>query len=359
MHRSASRFAAAAVAVAALGLTSCSSGADGPSASGSSKEIQFYDTSGGQVWEELDKTLFKNFKDSSGITVVDDYNEASTKFFGAAEAGQVPWSLVFLPTTNDAERAAEAGMLQKLDSSKIPLDKLREGTYNEYGIEVGTFGMVLAWDGSAYPEAPTSMADLWDTEKFPGKRCFFNNPQYGWTLEAALLADGVSKDQLYPLDVPRALKKLDEIKSNITWWSSGAQSLEMFENGSCDIGIIWANRAFTAKSENGFDMNITWKDAGYSNSVWAIPAKAPNAEGATALLKAVIEDTDGQIAFASKVPTPIPAGVAGLTADKFPEEVRPFLPVGDTLEGAVKQDTDYYAKNGEATLDEFNRWVGK
>jgi ABC-type antimicrobial peptide transport system permease subunit len=40
------------------------------------------------------------------------------------------------------------------------------------------------------------MSDLWDLDVFPGKRCFFNNPQYGWTLEAALLADGVAPDDL-------------------------------------------------------------------------------------------------------------------------------------------------------------------
>lgn len=359
MKRNTMITSAAGLCALALSLSACG-GADGPSADASGgKEIQFYDTSGGQVWDELNATLFKNYTEASGVKVVDDYNEAATKFFGAAEAGQVPWSLVFLPTTNDAERAADEGHLQKLDTSIVPVDKLAEGTYNDYGIEVGTFGMVLAWDGGAYSTAPSSMADLWDTQKFPGKRCFFNNPQYGWTLEAALLADGVAPADLYPLDTKRALAKLDEIKKDITWWSSGAQSLEMFQNNSCDIGILWANRAFTAMSENDFDMKISWNGGGYSNSVWAIPAKAPNAAAAQQLLKSVIEDQAGQVAFASKVPTPIPAGVKDLSIDKFPEDVRPFLPVGDTLASAIKQDTAFYAENGEATLNEFNRWVGK
>ena len=36
------------------------------------------------------------------------------------------------------------------------------------------------------------------------------------------MADGVAPDKLYPLDVDRAFKKLEEIKPNITvWWTSG------------------------------------------------------------------------------------------------------------------------------------------
>ncbi|RXZ47587.1 extracellular solute-binding protein [Agromyces fucosus] len=354
--------AGAATIASAVALTSCSSaGAGAPAEDGAiSGDILFYDTSGGTVWEGLDATLFGDFTDDTGVTVTDDYNEAATKFFAAADAGQVPWSLVFLPTVNDAAKAADDGFLEKIDTSIVPVDKLVEGTYDEYGIEVGTFGMVLTWDDEAYPDVkPTEMADLWDLETFPGKRCFFNNPQYGWTLEAALLADGVAPDELYPLDVDRALAKLDEIKGDITWWTSGAQSIESFENGSCDIGILWANRAFVASSENGFPASITWNEAGYSNSVWSIPADAPNAAAAQELLAHVIENTEGQIAFGSKVPTPIPASVIGLEPSSFPAGVQQFLPIGDNVTDSIKQDVGYYSENIDAVLDQFNRWLGE
>lgn len=360
--KSTTRRLGAALAVTALAVSACGS-SKSPETSSTpgelSGDILFYDTSGGDVWTELSQTLFADFTADTGVTVTDDYNEAATKFFGAAEAGQVPWSLVFFPTVNDARTAAEAGFLADIDTSIVPLDKLTEGTYDQHGIEVGTFGMVLAWDGDAYETAPSSMSDLWDVQRFPGKRCFFNNPQYGWTLEAALLADGVAPDALYPLDVDRALGKLDEIKSDITWWTSGAQSIESFENGSCDIGILWANRATTAKTENGFPMEITWNQAGYSNSVWAIPADAPNPAAAQELLANVINNTAGQVAFASKIPTPIPASVIGVGPQDFPAEVQPFLPLGDNVKNSIRQDADYYADNLDPVMDAFNRWVGQ
>lgn len=363
MKKYTARFIAvgAASLAAAFALTSCAPATTEPTDPAEiSGDILFYDTSGGTVYEAQAETLFKDFTDDTGVTVTDDYNEAATKFFASAEAGQVPWSLVLLPTVNDAATAAADGLLEKIDTSIVPVDKLVEGTYDEYGIQVGTFGMVLAWDDDAFPDAkPTEMADLWDTATFPGKRCFFNNPQYGWTLEAALLADGVGPDELYPLDVDRALAKLDEIKGDITWWGSGAESIESFENGSCDIGILWANRAFTALSENGFPMNITWNQAGYSNSVWSIPAGAPNAAAAQQMLAHVINNTEGQIAFASKVPTPIPASLKALSPSDFPDDVQAFLPVGDNVSGSILQDSDYYLESLDAVLDQFNRWLAQ
>ncbi|MCW2289232.1 extracellular solute-binding protein [Leucobacter luti] len=351
----------------ALVLTSCSAADSGTSASKEdgaaalSGEVLFYDTSGGDVWEGLNKTLFADFTQDTGVKVIDDYNEASTKFFAAAQNGAVDWSLVFLPSLSDAQQAADAGYLAEIDTSVVPVDQLVEGTYSKTGIEVGTFGMVLAWNSETYPEGsaqPQTWEDLYDTKKFPGQRCFFNNPQYGWTLESALLADGVAADDLYPLDTERAFKKLDTVKDSVTWWSSGAQSIESFENGSCDLGIVWANRAFTA-SQNGFPLSVSWDQAGYANSVWAIPADAPNPEAAQALLKSVIENTEGQVAFASRVPTPIPAASTGVSVGDFPKDIQPFLPVGDNISTAITLDADYYKEHNADLTDQFNRWVAK
>jgi putative spermidine/putrescine transport system substrate-binding protein len=350
----------------ALALTSCG-GADSGSGSGSadggdiSGEILFYDTSGGDVWEGLNDTLFADFTEETGVTVTDDYNEASTKFFAAAQNSAVGWSLVFLPSVSDAQEAADKGYLAEIDTDIVPVDQLVEGTYSSTGIEVGTFGMVLAWNSEKWPEDgehPATWEDLYDTAKFEGQRCLFNNPQYGWTLESALLADGVAPDELYPLDTERAFAKLDTIKDSVTWWSSGAQSIESFENGSCDLGIVWANRAFTA-SQNDFPISVGWDQAGYANSVWAIPADAPNPEAAQHLLKSVVENTAGQIAFASRVPTPIPAASTGVAVSDFPEDIQPFLPVGDNVANAIALDAAYYKENNADLTDQFNRWVAQ
>ncbi|MFX5656770.1 extracellular solute-binding protein, partial [Acinetobacter baumannii] len=62
-------------------------------------------------------------------------------------------------------------------------------------------------------------------------------------LEAALLADGVALDQLYPLDVDRALKKIAEIKDHLVLWDTGASSQQLFRDGEVTMGQLWHTRA--------------------------------------------------------------------------------------------------------------------
>jgi putative spermidine/putrescine transport system substrate-binding protein len=59
----------------------------------------------------------------------------------------------------------------------------------------------------------------------------------------ALLADGVEPSKLYPLDVDRALKKIEAIKPNINvWWSSGPQLALLLKDGEIDLELIWGSR---------------------------------------------------------------------------------------------------------------------
>ena len=59
----------------------------------------------------------------------------------------------------------------------------------------------------------------------------------------ALLADGVPMDKLYPLDVDRAFRKLEQIKPDIaTWWTSGGQSAQLISDGEVDMIQAWNGR---------------------------------------------------------------------------------------------------------------------
>src|SRR5262249_1097942 len=78
---------------------------------------------------------------------------------------------------------------------------------------------------------PKNWADFWDVRKFPGNRglCISDPPR---TLIFALLADGVPREKLYPLDLDRAFRKLDEIKPHIkVWWREGNQSQQLLRDG--------------------------------------------------------------------------------------------------------------------------------
>ena len=63
---------------------------------------------------------------------------------------------------------------------------------------------------------------------------------------AAKKGDGVKPADLYPLDLVRAAKKLDTIKDNIVFWSSGAESQELIGSGEVAMTMIWNGRAWSA-----------------------------------------------------------------------------------------------------------------
>jgi hypothetical protein len=76
-------------------------------------------------------------------------------------------------------------------------------------------------------------------------------------LEIALLADGVPFDKLYPLDVDRALRKLDPIKKNAVWWTTNSQSQQLMIDGECVLGILNNGRIYDAV-QKGAKIGIEW-----------------------------------------------------------------------------------------------------
>src|SRR5580700_1787510 len=133
---------------------------------------------------------------------------------------------------------------KKLDITKLPnAAAMPENYRSPYSVAYEFYSSVLAYSQTKYPAgaAPDSWADFWDVKKFPGRRALRNHPLA--TLEAALMADGVAPDELYPLDVDRAFKKLEQIKPYITvWWTSGAQSAQLLNDGEVDMVMAWNGR---------------------------------------------------------------------------------------------------------------------
>ena len=111
-------------------------------------------------------------------------------------------------------------------------------------LAIGRRAIVLELGG----KAPTSFADFFDTETFPGKRGAYDYVTGGLP-EMALIADGVAPEALYPLDTDRAYKKMDTIKDDIVWWDTGAQSVQLTADGEVAMGMSWNGRLIAAHEE--------------------------------------------------------------------------------------------------------------
>lgn len=364
----------AVLVAASLALSACGGGSEPKASSkdfpssqfpdstykGLSGSVAWYDSSGGATTKARMESTFKDFTDLTGVKTQNDFTGDTAKFFAASEQGKVPWSFVEFPTKGDFLRAEAAGYLQKLDPKVVQTDKMQDGTYDEYGVDVMRYGFVLTYNTKKWPESgkhPESIADLYDTTNFPGKRCMYQYPQYGATLESALLADGVTRDSLYPLDTNRAYKKLDTIKKDIVWWSDGDEAIRLLTTGECDMGITWSGRAYNAVAKDKANLAISWKDSFYTDAVYAIPKGAPNPKAGQALLAMQLDDTKGQIKQVSAIP--YPTAIKDLTESSYPADLRGWLPIGDNAKAAIPEDEPYYQKNITGLVKDFNAWVSK
>jgi hypothetical protein len=120
---------------------------------------------------------------------------------------------------------------------------------------------------------PKSRADFWDVEISVRALCVNDAPR---SMIFALLADGVPREELYPLDTERAFKMLDRIKPHIkVWWREGNQSQQLIRDGEVDLMSIWNARACELK-ERGVPVELVWNGAVRSTSTWCVLKGAPN-----------------------------------------------------------------------------------
>jgi putative spermidine/putrescine transport system substrate-binding protein len=212
-----------------------------------------------------------------GITInQDSIPDAWPAIKSQVASGKPTWDVVDVPT-GYCLRGGEQGLLEKLDFSKLPNGAAMPEAYRSaYSVAYEFYSSVLAYSRKKFSAeaAPNSWADFWDVKKFPGRRALRNHPIA--TLEAALMADGVAPDKLYPLDVDRAFKKLEEIKPNITvWWTSGAQSAQLLNDGEVDMVMAWNGRV-SALTKEGAKVAFTYNQGVLQSTSLCILKDAPN-----------------------------------------------------------------------------------
>ncbi|MBD8473740.1 ABC transporter substrate-binding protein [Pseudomonas sp. CFBP 8770] len=215
---------------------------------------------GGAYQEAQSKAILEPAAKKLGLTLKQDSSPKAYPIIKTqVESGKVSWDVVDLPT-GDCLRGEAEGLFEKLDPALVPnAAQLPAALKDDYTVGYISYSTVLAYRTDAFKgeNVPKTWADLWDTKKFPGQRSLRNLPRP--TLEIALMADGVAPDKLYPLDVERAFKKLEEIKPHIaTWWTSGGQSAQLISDGEVDMIQAWNGRITAVQADGApvaFDYN--------------------------------------------------------------------------------------------------------
>jgi putative spermidine/putrescine transport system substrate-binding protein len=219
---------------------------------------------GGANKAAQEKAYYAPFTKSTGIKVVGgEYNGEMAKVKAMVDTKSVSWDVVEVESPELA-RGCDEGMFEKLDYSKIGNKAdFVQGAAQSCGVGIFVWSTVLAYNADKLKVGPTGWKDFWDVKKFPGKRGMRKGAKY--TLEVALMADGVAPKDVYkvlatPAGVDRAFKKLDQLKPNIQWWEAGAQPPQYLVSGDVVMSSAYNGRIANTQKE-GKNLKIVWAAA--------------------------------------------------------------------------------------------------
>ncbi len=312
---------------------------------------------GGGYQDSARETLFKGYQDATGTTVVDDvYNGEMAKIYGMVETGNVTYDAIMVEAP-ELVRGCEDGVFAKIDYSVIDRAKFIDGATTECGVGGTGWGAALFYDKTAHPDGPDTIADFWDTEKFPGKRAMRTGPKM--TLEAALMADGVSKDEVYDVlstdeGVDRAFAKLDEIKDDLIWWKSGAQPLQLVGSGGGDYAFAYTGRVINANAEGG-NYALEWDTLLYSIDYWAVVEGSPNKEEAMKLIDFI---TNADELRKQAAIWPISPANKEVNEDPAIQEANPGMVLNHSDEGLFIS-TEFWIEHGDELEARFTAWAAQ
>ncbi|CAN5308745.1 ABC transporter substrate-binding protein [soil metagenome] len=269
------------------------------------------------------------------------------------EAKAIQWDVMAI-----APYAAEQNcgtLFEHLDTSAIDQTDLVEGSVGDCYVANWINTTPFAYRTDAFPEGkgPKTIEDFFDTKKFPGQRGIVNNLQNG-ILEYPLLADGVAPDKLYPLDVDRALEKLDTIRDVTTFAPNVGALQQAVAADPVDMFFLPDSRVVPLL-KSGDDITIVWDVSVASLNAFAVPLGSTKKEAVEGLLASVT--TPGPVAKISEL-----LGVAPINSAAKPklDEFSKQLAVFDTSVNpgeTVVQDVSWYAKNFNDVSAKVTAWL--
>lgn len=298
---------------------------------------------GGSYQEAQRKAFFEPFQKETGIQVVEGTGPQIERSRAEVQSGRPSYDLT---ATNQAfyQIGVEQNLWEPIDYEVFrpaDLQALPEEVRLKFGVGHIYYTEGMAINTDAFPAgkpAPASWADFWDVQKFPGRRTLPQCDVATYPLpEAALLADGVPVDKLYPIDVPRAVKKLKEIAPHVLWWKDINQPGQLLATQEAIMGMAPGGRV-QQLADKGAPVRVLWSEARYTFDVWYILRGSANKANAMKF-----------VAYASR---PEPQAEMARLAGYAPTNPRAF----DLLDPATARKLPTYPENFRQTFKKDEQW---
>ncbi|ATF19964.1 extracellular solute-binding protein [Phaeobacter gallaeciensis] len=302
--------------------------------------------------------------------------EATAKMRAMTEAGNVTWDLVDV-VASDAMRMCDEGLAAELDHDEV-LAAAPDGTpaSEDFGelivsdcfvpqiVYSTTFGYRMDKVGDT---PPSSICDIFDTAKYPGKRALQKRPIDN--VEWALYCDGVAKDEIYDVlgtdeGVERALAKLDSIKDQVVWWTAGAETPQLLADGEVVMGSTFNGRLFSAIAEQNQPIDMLWDMQSFDLDGWIVPADLPEDRKARVMDFLKFATDTQRLADQAKFISygPARASSAPLVGKHaiLGIDMAPHMPTDPANAGNVHvYDYEWWADNRDDLDAKFQAWLAK
>lgn len=293
------------------------------------------------------------FVAGTGANVVLDGPVSAERVRVMLEGGAADWQVIVVGPSSMYHHAAE-GELAEVDTSIVDLSQLPEAFHYTHGVAVDVAATVLAFSTEAFPQGaaqPQTWADFFDLETFPGTRMISSSPTS--MIEIALLADGVEPSELYPLDVERALAKLDTIKDSLVFYSGYSQGQQMLVDGVAVMGPIVSNRVYTA-ANGGANVSLSWEQNLLTTTPVIVPANAEDKALCWAMVNNMLDPENQAIMTnATAIGPTNPAAMQYVD-----EALLPWMPSNEeNLAKSIVVDVDYWGGALEKNITAWQEWM--
>jgi putative spermidine/putrescine transport system substrate-binding protein len=304
---------------------------------------------GGVAQKEYANAFGPGCMKATGLKLTVDGSGASApKIKAMVDAGATVWDVCDYAPQIGIQLGAK--YLEPIDYAIVDRKQIVPGFDLPYGCAAYVFSFIIAYNKQMLPEPPRNWKDFWDVKRFPGKRTMFKTPT--GQIEAALLAAGVEPDKLYPLNLDLALGKIKELKSEIIWWETGAQSQQLFLDREVSMGNIWNTRATLLRTQSKAAVDFSFDNGVLMVGGWAIPKNNPaGAVNANKFIASAQNPAEQAKLFLAMFNGP----ANPRTADLIPAEQRPLNPTDPAnLKLQIPINEQWWGDNNDATVE---RWL--
>jgi putative spermidine/putrescine transport system substrate-binding protein len=301
-----------------------------------------------------------SFSKETGVKLKEDvWNGGIGVLRAKSKGGHSDWDVIQVEV-EELILGCEEGVFERLDWQAMGgRDRFLPIAVSDCGVGAMVWSELFGYDADRLKVGPTSWADFWDLQKFPGKRGMRKTPKY--TLEAALMADGVAPGDVYkvlstPAGVDRAFRKLDQIKPQVIWWSSVAQVPDLLASGEVAMSMATPGRLLLANRDEHRNFRPVWNGNIYAVDFWAVLKNSPHKADAMRLVK-YMSDADHEMLLPRYIPTGLSNKEAIARIDPALTKDTPSNP--ENMTHAVALDADFWVENNDQLTQRFNAWASK